>query len=509
MKREDYQTLSAMELGALIAARQIQVREVVAQCLEQIGQDRRLNAWITVDASQALVQADQVQARIDRGETMSPLAGVPIAIKDNISTRNLRTTCASRMLADYVPPFDATVIERIRSAGLILTGKTNLDEFAMGSTAETSWFGPVLNPWNTAHVPGGSSGGSAAAVAAGHVPLALGSDTGGSIRQPCAWCGLTGLKPTYGAVSRYGLIAYASSLDQIGPIARTARDCAALLPLFAGPDPRDSTSVPQEQLPDRFPAAGSATGDTEGEITDAADLSGLRIGLPEPYLAHGLQEDTRLAILAAATHFERMGAIVERCPLALVDEAIPAYYLIATAEASSNLARFDGIQYGFRPDESQIEDITAFYELARTLGFGREVKRRIMLGTFALSSGYYDAWYLKALKIRRLVQDSFAAALQQFDCLLAPVAPSTAPVLGSALMDPLAMYLSDSYTVPANLAGLPALSLPCGFDQAGLPIGMQLIGRAFSDASLLRIGQSYQLTTDHHRSMPPHREVTL
>lgn len=500
MKRDEYVALTATELGHLIVSRQVKVREVVAQCLEQIREGSRLNAWITVDDSQALARADQVQAGIDRGEAASPLAGVPIAIKDNISTENLRTTCASRMLADYVPPFDATVIERVRSADLVLAGKTNLDEFAMGSTSETSWFGPVLNPWNPAHVPGGSSGGSAAAVAAGHVPLALGSDTGGSIRQPCAWCGLTGLKPTYGTVSRYGLIAYASSLDQIGPIARTARDCAALLPLFAGPDPRDSTSVPQEQLPDRFADAVQLDGET--------GLTGLRIGLPEPYLAQGLQEETRSAIQAAAAHFERMGAIVERCPLALVDEAIPAYYLIATAEASGNLARYDGIQYGFRPEAGQFDDITAFYEQARTQGFGREVRRRIMLGTFALSSGYYDAWYLKALKIRSLVQDSFATALERFDCLLAPVAPTTAPLLGSALIDPLAMYLSDIYTVPANLAGLPALSLPCGFDQAGLPIGMQLIGRVFSDASLLRIGQRYQLTTDHHRSMPPYREVS-
>lgn len=496
---KDEFSVSAVELGRRLASRQVGVRAVVESCLKQIGQDQQTNAWITVDAERALARADQVQASLDRGDTLSPLAGVPIAVKDNISTKGLRTTCASRMLANYVPPYDATVIERSLTAGLIPVGKTNLDEFAMGSTSETSWFGPVRNPWNLARVPGGSSSGSAAAVAAGHVSLALGSDTGGSVRQPCAWCGLTGLKPTYGAVSRYGLIAYASSLDQIGPIARSARDLAALLPLFAGPDPRDSTSVQQAWLPD---PAGSAD-----LFTEATDLNGLRIGLPEPYLGHGLQEDTRLALLTAAKHLEGMGAVVEPCPLPLADEAIPAYYLIATAEASGNLARFDGIQYGYRP-EQEPDDITAFYEMVRTEGFGREVRRRILLGTFALSSGYYDAWYLKALKVRRLVKDSLDAALRRFDVLLAPTAPSTATKPGRALQDPLATYLSDIYTVPANLAGLPALALPCGFDREGLPIGMQLIGRAFADTSLLKLGQSYQLTTDFHRKRPPSGEVT-
>lgn len=491
---------TALELGRLIADRQVSAPEAAEAALVRISRaDGQYRAFITVCADEAMAQARSVQRRLDAGDVLSPLAGVPLAVKDNISTRGIRTTCASRMLADYVPSFDATVIERIRAGGAVLLGKTNLDEFAMGSTTETSWFGFTANPWDTGRVPGGSSGGSAAAVSAGEAWYALGSDTGGSIRQPCAYCGLTGLKPTYGAVSRYGLIAYASSLDQIGPIGRTALDCAAALSLIAGADPRDSTAMPADRSLDAQNLLTAAR--------ESGDLAGLKIGLPDEYFAAGLQPEIRLAIEQAAQQLAMLGATVESFSLPLVDEAIPAYYLIATAEASANLARYDGVQYGYRPDERQITDLTSFYCQARTAGFGREVRRRIMLGTFALSSGYYDAYYLKALKVRQMVQQRFGEALRRFDLLLTPVAPATAPRLGESLDDPLRMYLSDVYTVAANLAGLPALSLPCGLDAAGLPIGMQLIGRAMDDARLLRIGAVFQSQTGHHLLRPAMREV--
>jgi aspartyl-tRNA(Asn)/glutamyl-tRNA(Gln) amidotransferase subunit A len=491
---------TALELGRLIADRQISAPDATRSVLARISQTNgRLNTLITVDGERALDRAESVQRQIDSGAELSPLCGVPLVIKDNMSTRGLRTTCGSRMLADYVPPYDATVVERLQAAGAVLIGKANLDEFAMGSTTETSFFGPTLNPWQTGRVAGGSSGGSAAAVAAGMAGYALGSDTGGSIRLPCAYCGLTGLKPTYGAVSRYGLIAYASSLDQIGPIGRTARDCAAAFALIAGPDPRDSTAMPAGQNldPSSLAPADAAL----------AGLRGLRIGLPNGYFTQGLQEDSRTAILAAADLLAEYGAIVTFFDLPLIDETIPAYYLIAMAEASGNLARYDGIQYGYRPDESETADLIDFYCRARSEGFGRETRRRIMLGTFALSSGYYDAYYLKALKVRQLIQRCFAEALDRFDVLLAPVAPTTAPRLGETLTDPLRMYLSDVYTVAANLAGLPALSLPCGFDADGLPIGLQLIGRAFADARLLGIGAAFQEITGHHLRRPPEQEV--
>ena len=475
----------AAALGKAIAARQVSVREAAEQALKAI--DRRepqLKAWITVDPEQVLRQADAVQRQIDQGINRSPLAGVPIAVKDNISTRGLRTTCGSRMLADYTPPFDATVATRLRQAGLVILGKTNLDEFAMGSTTETSWFGPTRNPWNPGHVPGGSSGGSAAATAAGQVTLALGSDTGGSIRQPCAWCGLTGLKPTYGTVSRYGLIAYASSLDQIGPMAVTAGDCRALYEIVAGPDSRDSTALPDSPLPADCKLRAWAGGDARGP------LAGLVVGCLDD--AAPVQPAVRAAMAAAARQLEALGAAVEPLKLTLLDEAVPAYYLIATAEASSNLARFDGIRYGYRPDDADVADVADYYAKGRSRGFGREVRRRILLGTFALSAGYYDAWYLQALKVRRLVCAGYDGALRRVDLILSPVSATTAPKLGASLADPLAMYQSDRYTVAANLTGLPALALPFGQDGLGLPVGLQLTGPSFSDRLLLAAGEHIQ-----------------
>ncbi len=493
-------TLSALEVGRLIAGRQISAPEAARAILARISHlDSQFQAYLTVTAEQALLQAEAVQARLDAGAVLAPLAGVPMAIKDNISTAGVRTTCASRMLWDYVPPFTATAAARLLDGGAVLLGKTNLDEFAMGSTTETSYGAITRNPWQPEHVPGGSSGGSAAAVAAGEAVYAIGSDTGGSIRQPCSYCGLTGLKPTYGAVSRYGLVAYASSLDQIGPIARTAADCAAILAQIAGPDLRDSTAMPAGRNLDTqaLLAAAQAQG----------DLQGLRVGIPVEYFGAGLQPAVRAAVEAAADQLAGLGARCEPCHLPLVEEGISTYYLIATAEASANLARYDGIQYGYRPETSEYEDLADFYCQARTAGFGPEVRRRIMLGTFALSSGYYDAYYLKALKVRQLLQSGYEAALQHYDLLLGPVAPTTAPRIGSSLQDPLHMYLSDIYTVAANLAGLPALALPCGFDEQGLPIGCQLIGRAFGEADLLRTGVIYQQATDFHQRRPQLAEV--
>ncbi len=504
MEISDY---TALELSQFITGRQISAPEAAQAALRRITSlDPTLNAFITVDAEAALQQAAAVQKRLDAGETLPPLAGVPLAGKDNISPRGLRTTCASRMRWNYTPPYDATVVERLRAGSAVILGKTNLDEFAMGSTSETSYAGPVRNPWATGRVPGGSSGGSAASVASREAWYALGSDTGGSIRQPCSFCGLTGLKPTYGAVSRYGLVAFASSLDQIGPMGRTAADCAAALAIIAGADGRDSTSLPTARNLDlaalQSLAAAAAQDPAAPGLPGAKPLQGLKIGLPEEYFAAGLQEDSRRAILAAADAMNGLGAVVETFSLPFTEEAIPAYYLIATAEASANLARYDGIQYGYRPDDSQIADLADFYCQARTEGFGREVRRRILLGTFALSAGYYDAYYLKALKIRQLISDSLRQALDRFDVLLAPLSPSTAPKLGETLDDPLQMYLSDIYTVTANLAGLPALALPCGFDSLGLPVGLQLIGRACADLDLLRIGMTFQTVTDHHRQRP-------
>ena len=493
---------SALELGQQIAARQVSAPEATQALLDRIATyDSRHNAYISVAKDQALAQAAEIQKRLDAGESLSPLAGVPMAVKDNINTQGLRTTCGSQMLWDYVSPYNATAVGRLLDGGAVLLGKTNLDEFAMGNTSETSFAGITKNPWDVTRVPGGSSGGSAAAVAAGEAVYALGSDTGGSIRQPASFCGVTGLKPTYGAVSRFGLVAYASSLDQIGPIARTAADCGAILATIAGPDGRDSTAMPAGRSLDTAALMAAAQAAATGTLQDQP-LKGLNIGLPAEYFGAGLQPEVKAAVEAAIATFTALGATCETCHLPLLDEGIATYYLIATAEASANLARYDGIQYGFRPAGQEYEDLAAFYAAARTQGFGAEVRRRIMLGTFALSSGYYDAYYLKALKVRKLLQQSYREALSQFDVLLGPVAPTTAPVIGTTLSDPLQGYLADIYTVAANLTGLPGLALPCGFDTAGLPIGLQLIGRAFDETTLVKIGGAFQRVTDFHEKSP-------
>ncbi|NLC19515.1 MAG: Asp-tRNA(Asn)/Glu-tRNA(Gln) amidotransferase subunit GatA [Clostridiales bacterium] len=475
---KDIIDLSALELAKLIKKREISAVEATRAQIEAIKEkDSQYNCYITVLEEEALKQASQVQERIDSGELSdSLLAGVPLAVKDNICTKNIKTTCASKILESFRPVYDATVIEKLKAAGAVIIGKTNMDEFAMGSTTETSYFGATKNPWNPEHVPGGSSGGSAAAVAANEAFYALGSDTGGSIRQPAAYCGITGIKPTYGTVSRYGLIAYASSLDQIGSMARNVSDCAAALEIISGHDPKDSTSV-----------AGREYNYTKALVDD---VKGMRIGIPRDYLGAGLDREVYSSILKAAELFRNKGAIVEEFELSKADYATPAYYVIACAEASSNLSRYDGVKYGFRqPDAEGLQEL---YKKTRSEGFGSEVKRRMMIGAFVLSSGYYDAYYNKALKVRALINQSFMKAFESFDIILGPASPMTAPKLGESLSDPLRMYLSDIYTVSVNLSGLPAISLPCGSDSKGLPIGMQLIGRHFGEKDIIRAAYSFE-----------------
>lgn len=470
-------SLTAVQLGRKIKAGEVTVLEAVTATLDAIDRkEKEIHSFITIDREGALQRAEEVQKQIDDGTLTGPLAGVPVAIKDNMCTKDLRTTCASKMLENYVPTYTATAVENLEKAGAVIIGKTNMDEFAMGSTTETSAYGVTRNPWNTDHVPGGSSGGSAAAVAAEECIYALGSDTGGSIRQPSAYCGVTGMKPTYGTVSRCGLVAYGSSLDQIGPIAKDVTDCATILEVIASYDKKDSTSIQREDY----------------HFTEALvdDVKGMRIGVPNDYLGEGLDPDVKKAIKAAASQLEKKGAIVEEFNLSLVDYAIPAYYVIASAEASSNLARFDGVKYGYRTEE--YEGLHNMYKKSRSRGFGEEVKRRIMLGSFVLSSGYYDAYYLKALKTKALIKQAFDKAFEKYDVILGPVAPTTAPKLGESLSDPLKMYLSDIYTVSVNLAGLPALSLPCGEDKNGLPIGLQLIGNCFEEKKIIRAAYTFE-----------------
>jgi aspartyl-tRNA(Asn)/glutamyl-tRNA(Gln) amidotransferase subunit A len=477
---------SALELAALIKAKKISAVELTGAYIDLIEKnDSRYNAFLAVSKEKALARAREVQGRIDQGEEISPLAGVPIAVKDNISTAGIETTCASKMLGGYKPVYNAAVIEKLEKAGMIVIGKTNMDEFAMGGSSETGAFGPVRNPWDAACVAGGSSGGSAAAVAAGETPIALGSDTGGSIRQPCAFCGVTGIKPTYGAVSRYGLVAYASSLDQIGPVGQSADDCAALLSVISGPDTRDSTCVIEK--PFEFDGVGTSA---EG------NLKGLRIGLPRNYFSGGIDEEVKTAVLAAAKEYEVAGAIIEEFEMPLMDYMIPAYYIIACAEASSNLSRYDGLKYGYH--STQAQSLSEMYRLSRSEGFGLEVKRRIMLGSFVLSSGYYDAYYKKALQARALIKNAYNALFTKYDLILSPVAPTTAYRIGDNIGDPLKMYMGDIYTVSINLAGLPSIALPCGFDKQGLPIGCQLIGDAFSKSKLIVAARAFQTRTHHH-----------
>ena len=473
----EIQKLTAVSLGKKIKEKEISVREALDAVFAQIDQtEDRYHAYVTLDKEGAYKQADAVQEKIDKGELTGALAGVPVAIKDNMCTKGLLTTCSSKILENYVPTYTASAVQNLTDAGCVIIGKTNMDEFAMGSTTETSYYGVTRNPHNPDHVPGGSSGGSAAAVALNECFFALGSDTGGSIRQPSAFCGITGMKPTYGTVSRYGLIAYGSSLDQIGPMTKNVTDCAAVLETIASYDKKDSTSMKREEY----------------DFTSALvrDVKGLRIGLPKDYFGDGLDSEVKAAIFKAAETFKRMGAIVEEFDLGLVQYAIPAYYIIASAEASSNLERFDGVKYGYRTKE--YGDLHSMYKKTRSEGFGSEVKRRIMLGSFVLSSGYYDAYYLKALKTKALIKQEFDKAFEKYDIILAPAAPTTAPLLGSSLQDPIKMYLSDLYTISANLAGIPGLSIPCGKDKMGLPIGMQLLGGCFQEKTLLRAGFAYE-----------------
>lgn len=478
--------LTAVELGKKIKERQISVAEAVSDCLEQISRkDGDINAFITkAEKSAVLKRAEEVQKLIDDGTLAGPLAGVPFAVKDNICTKGMLTTCGSKIMSNFIPTYSATVIESLEKAGAVLMGKTNMDEFAMGSTTETSLFGATKNPWDTERVPGGSSGGSAAAVAACEVPFTLGSDTGGSIRQPASFCGVTGIKPTYGTVSRFGLVAYASSLDQIGPIARDVADCTAVLETVASYDKKDSTSYRRKYI------------DFSSALEE--DVKGLRIGVPNDYFDDGLDPDVKKAVLDAADKFKGMGALVEHFDLKLAEYAIPAYYIIAPAEASSNLSRFDGVKYGYRTKD--YEELHSMYKRTRSEGFGTEVKRRIMLGSFVLSSGYYDAYYIKALKTKSLIKQEFDKAFEKYDVILGPVAPSTAPKIGESLTDPIKMYLGDIYTVAANLAGLPAISVPCGKDPKGLPVGLQLTGDCFKEKSIIRAAFAYEKTREYDMS---------
>lgn len=484
-KQMSLMSLTAVELGRKIKEKEVTVEEAVTAALDAIEKrEAEVHSFVTVDREGALKRAKEVQAKIDAGELTGPLAGVPVAIKDNMCTKGLLTTCSSKILYNFVPTYTAEAILNLEKAGAVILGKTNMDEFAMGSTTETSAYGVTKNPWNTGHVPGGSSGGSCAAVAAEECSYALGSDTGGSIRQPSSFCGVTGIKPTYGTVSRYGLIAYGSSLDQIGPIAKDVTDCATILEAIASHDVKDSTSVQREDY------------DFTAALVD--DVRGMKIGIPRDYFGDGLDPEVKAAVLGAAKKLEEKGAIVEEFDLSLVEYAIPAYYVIACAEASSNLARFDGVKYGYRTE--QYDGLHNMYKKTRSEGFGAEAKRRIMLGSFVLSSGYYDAYYLKALRTKALIKQAFDKAFEKYDVILGPAAPTTAPKLGESLSDPLKMYLGDIYTISVNLAGLPGITLPCGTDQSGLPIGLQLIGDCFAEKKIIRAAYAYEQTRSYEHS---------
>ena len=478
--------LSVAEASSRLARREISSAELTDACLERIAAvDGRLSAYITVTADAARAQAAAADRRIAAGNA-APLTGIPMQVKDLLCTNGVPTTCASRMLAEYVPVYDATAVARLRAQDVVLLGKGNLDEFGMGSSTENSAFFPTRNPWDTARVPGGSSGGSAAAVAAGAAPFALGTDTGGSIRQPAAFCGVTGLKPTYGRVSRYGLVAYASSLDQIGPLARDAADCALILQAVAGRDPRDATS-----LPDAVPNYAA-------DLT--ANISGLRLGIPQEYFGAGMDAGVRAAVTAAIDRLAALGAEIRAVSLPTTEFALACYYIIAPSECSANLARYDGVKYGYSHQGEG--DLWQAMERTRQHGFGAEVKRRIMLGAFALSSGYYDAYYRKAQQVRTLIRQDFARVFAEVDALAAPVTPVPAFPIGERADDPLRMYLVDIYTLPANIAGLPAMSVPCGF-AAGLPVGLQLIGPHLAEPTLLNLAHAYQQVTGWHRERPP------
>ena len=477
MNAKEITSLSLRQLSDCLRSGELTAVQAVEAYLASIREnDPSIRAYLSVLEEKAMGQAAETDRRRARGETLSPLAGVPVGIKDNICTKGVTTTCASRMLEHFVPPYSAHVIEKLEEAGAVTLGKLNMDEFAMGSSTENSFFQITHNPRDPSRVPGGSSGGSAAAVAANEAAFALGSDTGGSIRQPAAFCGVVGMKPTYGTVSRYGLVAFASSLDQIGPLTRDVADSAMVMDCIAGHDSRDSTSIRMDKLP-----YASQLGQ---------DIRGIKIALPEEFFGEGLSEDVRKGIQLAARRFRDLGAEIVRVSMPTLTHALPAYYIISSAEASSNLARFDGIRYGYRSPD--YEDITSLYKNSRSEGFGEEVKRRIMLGTFALSSGYYDAYYKKALQVRTLITRDYSRIFAACDCILSPVAPTTAYKIGEKTANPLEMYLGDIYTVPVNIAGLPGLSMPCAAASDGMPVGMQLIGPAFSEPLLYRVGYAYE-----------------
>lgn len=478
----ELEKLTALQLADKIKKHEVSVLDGVKDVFSKIEEkDNRIHAYLDTYKKEAYARAKEVEKGIEDGTYTGPLAGVPIAIKDNICVQGKPTTCASKILEGFVPQYQAEVISRLEKAGMIIIGKTNMDEFAMGSTTETSAYGITRNPWNTEHVPGGSSGGSCAAVAAGEAYLALGSDTGGSIRQPSSFCGVVGIKPTYGTVSRYGLIAYGSSLDQIGPIAKDVTDCATILETIASHDSKDSTSIARESYD--F---------TEGLV---AEVKGMKIGVPRDYFTEGLDPEVKEQILKAVKVLEEKGAVVEEFDLSLVQYAIPAYYVIASAEASSNLSRFDGVKYGYRT--SEYEGLHNMYKKTRSEGFGPEVKRRIMLGSFVLSSGYYDAYYLKALRTKALIKKAFDKAFASYDAIIAPAAPTTAPKLGESLSDPLKMYLGDIYTIAVNLAGLPGITIPVGKDSKGLPVGMQIIGDCFQEKKIIRAAYTFEQTKSY------------
>lgn len=492
MTIEEIKTLSALEIGRAIKDGRTSSREVTRAMLDLIREKNpAVNAYTYIAEEEAMAQAEQADADIRSGKLTGDLAGVPIAIKDNICTKGMITSCGSKMLYNFLPPYDATVIRKLREEGMVILGKTNMDEFAMGSTTETSYYGPTLNPWGEDRVPGGSSGGSAAAVAADLAVVSLGSDTGGSIRQPASFCGVTGLKPTYGTVSRYGLVAFASSLDQIGPIGRDINDVAAVYNLICGIDEKDQTSTETKKL--------------DLEAVKNFDVKGMKIGLPEQYFGEGIDKDVKDVVMKAVKFYEDHGATVETFPMPIVDYAIPTYYIIACAEACSNLSRYDGIKYGYRPEG--VDDLMELFIRSRSEGFGMEVKRRIMLGNFVLSSGYYDAYYNKALQAKALIKKAFDEAFEKYDVVIGPVAPTTALKCGESLSDPLKMYLGDICTVLINIVGLPAVSVPAGFDSNGLPVGMQLIGRHYSERTLCGAAAAFQRENDHHTKRARDKEV--
>ena len=481
----DLLNLSAVELGKKIAAGEITSVEATKAYLDHIGEvEKDINAYVTLDTEGALKAAEEADRKIKEGTLKGPFAGVPVAIKDNMCIEGMLTSCSSHILDNFYPTYTATAVQMLIDGGAVILGHTNMDEFAMGSTTETSYFGPTKNPWDKTRVPGGSSGGSAAGVAANECAIALGSDTGGSIRQPASFCGVTGIKPTYGRVSRYGLIAYGSSLDQIGPLGKNVEDCATMLEVICGHDPKDSTSAQEENAKENI--------DFTSALVD--DVKGMKIGVPRDYFLEGIDEDVKKNVLNAAEVLKAKGAIVEEFDLGMVEYAIPAYYVIACAEASSNLERFDGVKYGYRTGE--YTDLHNMYKKTRSEGFGSEVKRRIMLGSFVLSSGYYDAYYVKALRVKALIKQAFDKAFEKYDVILGPVAPTTALKCGESLSDPIKMYLGDIYTVSVNLAGLPGISLPCGYDKNGLPVGLQILGQTFDEKSIIRAAYSFEKSFD-------------